>query len=175
MVARLLAVGAVALLTGGAQTRCSAGDPSLLPPEEEAGDSGNGPTFTTTLALLDAAGTEKVSFQAGEPVTMQLTVRNRTSQAVELDFVSGQQYDFFVFESGGNSPVWRWSATAIFTQGNSSLSFGPGESRTFRVDWATDGPRQAYEARGALLFDGLARNPLKPHELASTLKQFTIN
>lgn len=172
-VARLLAVGAVALVTGGAQTSCSAGDPSLLPRPEESGESGNGPTFTTTLVLEDAAGVEKTSFQAGERITLQLTVRNRTPQTVEVDFASGHQYDFFVFTSGSNATHWVWSSTALFTQATSTQTFAAGESKVFSVHWSTD-RRGQYEARGALLFDGLLQNPLAPHELGSTLREFTV-
>lgn len=174
MVARLLAVGAVALVTGGAQSSCSAGDPGLLPPPEESEESGNGPTFTTTLVLKDAAGVEKTSFQAGERLTLQLTVRNRTNQTVEVDFASGHQYDFYVFPSGSNRHVWVWSSTAFFTQATSTQTFAAGESKVFTAGWDTD-TRGTYEARGVLLFDGLFENPLAPHELGSTLQEFTIN
>jgi hypothetical protein len=172
MMARLLVIGAVAMVTGGAQYSCSSGDPSLLPPRDI--DSGDGPTFTTTLTLEDSAGVEKSSFAQGELIVLKLTVRNRTSQPVELDFATGQQYDFFAFRSGANSTSWRWSATALFTQATSQLSFAAGESKLFTVTWAPDLPRGAYEARGALVFDGLSTNPLAPHELGSTLKVFNI-
>ena len=160
------------MVTCGAQYRCSAGDPSLFPPRDI--DSGDGPTFTTTLTLKDSAGVEKSSFAEGDLVVLQLTVRNRTSETVELDFASGQQYDFFAFRSGANSTLWRWSSTALFTQATSRLTFAAGESKVFTVNWAQDLPRGTYEARGALIFDELWTNPLAPHELGSTLRVFSI-
>jgi hypothetical protein len=173
MMARLAAVAAVALFTSGAQTRCTSGDNGLI---GEIGDpdSGNGPTFTTTLVLKDAAGNPRTSFQEGDVVTLELSVRNRTSQPVELDFASGQQYDFFVFRSGANSPLWRWSSAALFTQATSQLTFAAGETRVFTVTWAQDVARGAYEARGAVLFDELRTDPLASHELGSTLVAFTV-
>jgi hypothetical protein len=173
MAARLLIVGVVAIVTGGSQYSCSSGDPTLLPPRKIS--SGDGPTFTTSLALQDAAGVEKTRFQRGEVITLQLTVRNRTDHGVELDFASGQQYDFFVFDSGSNDVRWLWSAAALFTQGSSTLTFAGGEARVFSVDFAQDLPRGAYEARGAVLFDELHANPLAPHELGSTLRDFVID
>jgi hypothetical protein len=172
--ARLVAVAAVALLTGGAQSRCSTGDSGLI---GEIGDpgTGNGPTFTATLVLKDAAGNVTTSFREGEVITLQLTVRNRSRQPVELDFASGQQYDFFTLRSGTSSLVWLWSSTALFTQGESHLNFAAGESKVFSVNWAPDVERGSYEARGALIFDELWTNRLAPHELGSTLVSFTID
>jgi hypothetical protein len=173
MMARLTAVAVVALFTSGAQTRCTSGDNGLI---GEIGDpgSGNGPTFTTTLVLKDSAGTPKAIFPAGAVITLELSVRNRTSQPVELDFTSGQQYDFFVFRSGSNSALWQWSSTALFTQAASQLTFAAGETKVFTVTWAQDVARGAYEARGAVLFDALRTNPQAPHELGSTLVAFTV-
>jgi hypothetical protein len=169
---RLVALGAVALLTSGAQSSCSVGDPSQIPHPPPA--SGDGPTFTTTLVLKDAAGTVKNTFQAGELITFELTVRNRTAQPVELDFRSGQQYDFFAFRSGTTELVWLWSAAALFTQAESTQTFAAGETKVFSVTWA-QGTRGSYEARGAMLFDGLETNRQAPHELGSTLVPFTVN
>lgn len=173
MMARLAAVAAVALFTSGAQTRCSSGDNGFIGEINDPG-SGNGPTFTTTLVLKDSAGNPKTLFPAGDVVTLELSVRNRTSQPVELDFTSGQQYDFFVFRSGSNTPLWRWSSAALFTQAASQLTFAPGETKVFTVTWAQDVSRGAYEARGAVLFDELRTNPQAPHELGSTLVAFTV-
>jgi hypothetical protein len=169
---RLAALGAVAILTSGAQSSCSVGDPSQIPQPTDR--SGDGPTFTTTLVLRDAAGTAKNTFQAGELITFELSVRNRTAQPVELDFRSGQQYDFFAFDSGTTNLVWLWSSAALFTQAESALTFAAGETKVFTVTWA-QGNRGSYEARGAVLFDGLETNRQASHELGSTLVPFTIN
>lgn len=173
MMARLVAVAAVALLTGGAQSRCSSGDSGLIGEIQDPG-TGSGPTFTTSLILRDAAGQAATSFREGETITLELTVRNRTSHVVELDFASGQQYDFFALRSGTSSVVWLWSSTALFTQAESQLTFAAGESKVFRVTWAPTVGRGSYEARGALLFDELWTDRLAPHELGSTLVAFTI-
>jgi hypothetical protein len=172
MMARLAALGAVAILTGGAQSSCSVGDTSQLPRRDLG--SGDGPTFTTTLVLRDSAGVARSRFQANELITFELSVRNRTSQPVELDFSSGQQYDFFAFSSGTSDLAWLWSSTALFTQAQSTLNFAAGETKVFTVQWS-QGARGSYEARGAVLFDALQTDRLASHELGSVLVPFTID
>lgn len=170
-VVRLVAIGAVALFTSGAQTRCSSGDLDEFPGDDENADV---PTFTTTLVLRDSAGVARNSFEAGELITFELSVRNRTDQPVELDFPSGHQYDFFAFKAGTSDVVWLWSSTALFTQAASTLTFAGGETKVFSVNWS-QGERGSYEGRGAVLFDALWTNRQAPHELGSTLVPFTIN
>jgi hypothetical protein len=178
MIARLAMLGAVCLVTAGAQSSCSAGDPDLLP-----GDDGNGdtPTFSTTLVLRDAAGAGTYRFSRGEIIRFELTVRNRTSQTVDLQFDTGQQMDFVVFDNGGNSPRWQWSEGVAFIQAITELQFAPNETRTFTVDWNQQTrsgdtlPPGSYEARGVLPFEAFDTNPLATHELGSTLEAFTVN
>ena len=172
MMARMLAMSVVAIVTSGSQVQCSSGDTSQL--EDPPAESG-GPTFATSLLLKDASGTTRSSFQSGEPITLELTVRNRTHAPVQVDFTSGHQYDFFAFRSGSRSTIWLWSSTALFTQAASSLQFAANESRVFTITWTPSLDRGAYEARGALLYDGLHNNPQSPHELGSTLVAFSIN
>jgi hypothetical protein len=170
-VARLVAIGAIALFTSGAQTRCSTGDMNDIPGDDDNADV---PTFTTTLVLKNSAGAVKSAFLEDEPITFELSVRNRTSQPVEIDFRSGQQYDFFAFDSGSSEVVWSWSAAAMFTMAESTLTFAAGETKVFSVQHSF-AERGSFEARGAVLFDGLQTNPQAPHELGSTLVPFTIN
>ena len=170
-VARLVAIGAVALFTSGAQTRCSTGDMNDIPGDDDNADV---PTFTTTLVLKDSAGEASSAFPENEPITFELSVRNRTNQPVEIDFRSGQQYDFFAFENGSSEVVWLWSAAAMFTMAESTLTFAAGETKVFSVQHSF-AERGSFEARGAVLFDGMQANPQAPHELGSTLVPFTIN
>ena len=179
MMARLLAIGAVAVLTGGAQYSCSSGDPSLLPPRGI--DSGDGPTFATTLTLKDAAGAERTSFSRGELITLELTVRNRTAEPVTVSLSSPQQTDFFVFRNGADTPIWNSAHDAAFPAVVTPLVFGPNETKVLAATWnqeIPDGtflPRGNYEARGAVMAVGVLPTFLASHELASTLRAFRVN
>jgi len=177
MIARLAMLGAVCVISSGAQVSCGSGTSAQLP----GGGSGNGPTFTTTLALRDAAGAETDNFSRNELIRFELTVRNRTNQTVHLTLNSGLQSDFVVFDNGGNLPRWQWSEGKVFITGTTEITFAPLETRLFTVDWnqqLRNGDALAagsYEARGVLPFEAFASNPLAPHELGSTLRAFRVN
>jgi hypothetical protein len=179
MMARILTVGVVAAVTSGSQVSCSSGDGSRL----DVGDihSGSGPTYTTTLTLRNSAGAETYSFQRGELITFELTLRNRTRETVHLDFASGQQWNFFVFNSGWDTPRWRWSDDQVFTQAATRITLAPGESRVFSITWNQISthtgealPPGAYEALGVIWHPTVAANPLASHELGSTFRAFTV-
>lgn len=179
MMARLTALAAVAVVTGGAQYSCSSGDLDLLPPRDI--DSGDGPTFTTTLRLKDSAGVEQTSFRRGELITFELTVRNRTAEPVTVDLASTQQTDFLVFRNGANTPLWNEAHDRFFATVITPLTFAANETRVFSVTWnqeIPDGtflPRGSYEARGAVMGVGVLPTFLATHELASTLEAFSVN
>lgn len=179
MMARLVALAAVALVTGGAQFSCSSGDPDLLPPRDI--DSGDGPTFTTSLRLKDSAGVEQMSFRRGELITFELTVRNRTAEPVTVDLASTQVNDFFVFRNGADTPMWRRDHDRSFATVITPLTFAANESKVFSVTWnqetpeGTFLPRGSYEARGAVMAVGVLPTWLASHELASTLEAFSVH
>jgi hypothetical protein len=179
MIARLALLGAVCLVTAGAQSSCSVGDPSRIPGGGD--DSGDGPTFTTTLVLQNSAGAETYQFSRAEIIRFALTVRNRTNQSVTLEFDDGQQMDFVVFDNGANTTRWQWSEGRAFTQQVTEITFAPNESKSFTVDWNQETRTGntlspgSYETRGVLPFDAFDTNPLATHELGSTLRVFTVN
>jgi Intracellular proteinase inhibitor len=179
MMARLALLLGICFSTAGAQYSCSSnGDVTIT---DHQIDSGNGPTFITTLRLLDTAGTVTNRFDRGEIIRFELTVRNRTADTVVVQFTSGYQYDFVAFRNGGNAPVWKWSDRVAFIQANTEISFAPNESKVFTVDWNQEArsgemlTSGAYEARGVLYFTAFAADPLAPHEQGSTLSAFQVN
>jgi hypothetical protein len=141
------------------------------------GDGGDDPTFVATLQVQDTQGNVTDSFQRQELIQMILTVRNRrdTTETIDLS-------DFVVVRANTDSVVWQLSKkSAAPSQTPTTLSFAPGESKTFTTTWdqiddSGDQVRTGtYEARGVLVFDGFDSRPLRASQQGSPLESFTIN
>lgn len=138
------------------------------------------PTFVADLVLKNAAGVPRQEFAPGDPITMELTVRNRSNTEAILQFTTNQQFDFVVVDGGTSRTRWLWSFGKAFLQGTTELEFAPNQTRTFVVTWdQLDNARLPvsvgnYEARGVLLFAEFAFNPLAQSQLGSPVRAFTI-
>jgi hypothetical protein len=111
---------------------------------------------------------------------MVLSVRNRLDTPATVQFASGRQSDFVVVSRASGDVIWKWSDGKSFTQALTELEFAANETKVFTVTWDqtdSDGqpvPAGDYEARGVLIFDGFDSDPLRSHEMGSTLERFTI-
>jgi Intracellular proteinase inhibitor len=184
VMARVLATGAVALVTSGSQLSCNGGegmvrieDPPLPPPE--AVDT----RFTTLLVLRDSAGAERYAFQPGELITFEITVRNRTTQPATVSF-TGYTGSVDVFNNGSNDSLWNPFDDLVFAQVVQTSTFAAGESQVFTHTWnqllptGSNLPLGIYEARGLynarVTLGGPNGTPVEDRDLMSTLRQFTI-
>ncbi len=77
---------------------------------------------------------DKEQYAAGEPVQMELLVRNLGPAAATFQFSDSQRYDFLVSQEDGRL-VWRWSHDKLFAQVLGALTLAPGEERAFRERW----------------------------------------
>lgn len=68
-----------------------------------------------------------------DSVVFVLQVTNTTDAPIELEFPSGQSFDFVVSE--GEREIWRWSADQMFTQALREEVLGAGETETYRAAW----------------------------------------
>ena len=87
--------------------------------------------------LKSAVGLETkfdVSLEGGD-VRFDLRVANATKKNVEVNFPSGQSYDFVVVDSVGRE-VWRWSADRIFTSSVRNKLLGKGDAITASEKWS---------------------------------------
>jgi hypothetical protein len=75
----------------------------------------------------------------GSDIRFQFRVANATSRSVEVNFSSGQSYDFIVVDSVGRE-VWRWAEGRIFTQSVRNKLLGKGESITVTEKWSPAKP-----------------------------------
>ncbi len=71
---------------------------------------------------------------ASTDIHLALDVRNVGGKHAEINFPSGQTYDFVVVDSVGKE-VWRWSRRHIFTQGAQNKTLGAGESMEVAETW----------------------------------------
>jgi hypothetical protein len=86
---------------------------------------------------------------AERTVRFALDVRNIGTKHVELDFASGQTYEFAVVDSLGRE-VWRWSQGRLFTQGVQNKQLSHEEAMQAREAWRRAAPGR-YTAIAKLL------------------------
>jgi hypothetical protein len=86
---------------------------------------------------------------AGDTVTFVLQVANGSPSPVELDFASGQRYDFIVRNTAG-AEVWRWSADQGFVQMLGTETLAAGGVLEYEAQWLATGRQGEYEAVGVL-------------------------
>ncbi len=77
---------------------------------------------------------DKEAYALGEPVQMELVVRNPGPGAATFQFSDSQRYDFVVQDDRG-AVVWYWSRDKMFAQVLGTLTLIPGEERRFRERW----------------------------------------
>ncbi|HEY1992099.1 MAG TPA: hypothetical protein VGH71_06515 [Gammaproteobacteria bacterium] len=68
--------------------------------------SSSAPQFVTTLQVENASGLVSGGFPQGQPVTLVLTIRNRTNAAQTLFFNSSEFANFAVVQAGTADVVW---------------------------------------------------------------------
>lgn len=139
----------LALLSLSGQ-RCPAGEDT---PRREASVF-----FETTLTLQDSTGKATTQFDAGEPMTLVMTIRNRTDTPRSIMLPSSQSYDCSVSTAEGRE-VWRWAKGVMFAQVITELKLAPGETKSYSQVWdqkADDGtmiPAGRYRAIGLIPVD----------------------
>lgn len=96
----------------------------------------------------------KTSYKLKEPITMSLTVANKSKETFRDSFRSAQSYDFVVKQD--NKEIWRWSADRFFAQVITEFTLVSGKSKSFEEIWEqvnNEGkgvPAGKYQAIGML-------------------------
>ena len=83
--------------------------------------------FQDEQSLVHTAASAKLTDGV---LTMSLTIRNTTDQAVIIHHTSGQHYDFKLFDAAGNN-LYTWSADKMFVALINETEIGPGETIVF--------------------------------------------
>lgn len=71
---------------------------------------------------------------SGEDVRFALNVANNSRKRLEVEFPSGQSYDFVVLDSIGRE-VWRWANGRMFTQALRNRMLSGGDTLSFDERW----------------------------------------
>jgi hypothetical protein len=77
--------------------------------------------------------TDQTTYTEGQPVRIELVIRNTGTEPVMYQFSSGQKYDFWAEKDGVE--VWRWSKGKMFTQALTSTTVAPGREISFAETW----------------------------------------
>jgi hypothetical protein len=122
----LLLAGAVALACGSR----SHSDAAVAPTDKSVRHAGT----PAAVAPLKSAFIVRAESRA---IHFSLDLTNASKKNVELEFPSGQQYDFAVVDSAGRE-VYRWGNGRMFTQSLQNRPLDRGE--TLRFEESLDKP-----------------------------------
>lgn len=171
-------LGLMAICLGAATTDNSCSIRDFL----KGNGNNDNQSFVTQLALINPNDQETDTFDFGEHVTMQLTVRNTSDNTAEVQFPTTRTSDFVVVDPNSNEVLWKWSTSQpAFATTPTILTFQPGETKTFTQTWTQVSDNGAalnpgtYEARGVLVYDDFDLSPLESNNLGSSPAQFTIS
>lgn len=131
----LLCAGALALACG-----------SLTKHEGTATTSTRHSSKTTTAPRVNSTFAVNIEPHA---LHFALNLTNESRKNVELEFPSGQQYDFSVLDSLGHE-VYRWGAGRMFTQSVQNRNLDGGDTMRIEERAHTSLPRGRYVAVATL-------------------------
>jgi hypothetical protein len=86
---------------------------------------------------------------AKQQVRFALDVRNVSKKHAELDFPSGQSYDFVVVDSTGRE-VWHWSSSRMFTSAMQNKQLDAGQTMEVSEAWQPPAAAGRYVAIATL-------------------------
>lgn len=121
-------------LLAAALVACASPSEDLPPPQE-------GPVPQELVTSLEV--------KVGEsPVRLRLHATNMGDAPVELEFSSGQRFDFAVYQ--GEQEVWRWSEGMGFTQALGSERVAAGETLAYEATWDPGSRAGTFRAVGTI-------------------------
>lgn len=85
---------------------------------------------------------------AQDSVHLRLHVTNVAEEPFQLDFSSGQRYDFSIHE--GEREIWRWSEGRGFIQALGSERIPPGGTLSYTASWDPAGRTGTFRAVGII-------------------------
>ncbi len=104
------------------------------------------------VASEDLIATMEIETVA-DAVRLTLHVTNRSAEPIQLEFTSGQRFDFQVarMDNGAvGEPLWTWSADKSFLQALSTETLAPGGSLRYSAEWPAGGVTGNFIAHGSV-------------------------
>lgn len=153
----LLAIGAVTF--GGCRAKTSlagSGNPATtdnLVGELPVVQPAPGTPAPGTMDFQITASASKTTVKLGEPIELQITLKNTRAAPMALEFSSGQSFDFQAFAPGSSDAAWTWSADKGFAAVLRSLTLAPGAELKFKTRW-NNAPRGRYTICGLVTANG---------------------
>ena len=86
-------------------------------------------------------------------VRLTLHVTNTSGAPIELEFTSGQRYDFQVAQVDGDvigETLWTWSMDKSFMQALGTETLAAGASLSYTEEWSAGGRRGDFAGIGTL-------------------------
>jgi hypothetical protein len=165
----LLLAGAVALACGSR----SHADATVKPADKSVRQAGTPAAIAPSTTAEKHAGTPaavaplKSAFivrAEARAILFSLDLTNASKKNVELEFPSGQEYDFAVLDSTGRE-VYRWGKERMFTQSLQNRVLDGGETRRYeeRADKAL--PNGSYVAVATLRSSNFPMQERVPFQL----------
>lgn len=92
------------------------------------------PIFETTLTLKNSTDQIATVFLSGDPIMLELSIRNLTD-AFQVLTIPSHSFDFLVLRGTPLSLIWQWSNGQPFPQVVTAMLFAPRETKIFSAVW----------------------------------------
>lgn len=143
----LLCAGAIALACG----------PSVRSTDSTMADTTSSNSTADGESAKQSGGSDlatSLDVSVKDGVIFTLHVTNTTPKQIELNFGSGQTYDFVVLDAVGN-PVWKWGDGQMFTQALRNKLLAPSETITFQERWTSPSTKGKFTVVASLTSSNL--------------------
>ena len=81
------------------------------------------------------ARANKSEFAAGEAVELEIEIKNNSEQSADLNFSSGQKFDFSATREGEKQQIWSYGMNKRFMQMLQTVTVEAGKSLEFQTVW----------------------------------------
>lgn len=85
--------------------------------------------------LETSARANKSQFAVGEAIEFSIEIKNTSTEAIDLNFTSGQKFDFFATRAGEKEAIWSYGMNKRFIQSLKTVSLEAGKTLDYSTVW----------------------------------------